>query len=87
MLPLTNLLIRSVKGKKEGPFILLEPAQEAFNALKEAFTTAPVLCHFNLALLCQVETDSLGFALASVILQLDEGVANPKQCHYQPMAF
>ena len=44
------MLKRSVKGKKLGPFHMTLEAIEAFVALKWAFTQAPILRHFDLAL-------------------------------------
>jgi len=44
--PLTGLLKGSKNEKKTEPFKWLEDAEKAFNYLKKAFTTAPVLVHF-----------------------------------------
>jgi len=45
--PLTGLLKGSKNEKKTGLFKWLEDAEKAFNYLKKAFTTAPVLVHFD----------------------------------------
>ena len=43
-------------------------AKESFSHLKEAFTTAPILKHFNLALRVMVKTDISGFAITGILL-------------------
>jgi len=45
--PLTGLLKDSKNEKKTGLFKWLEDAEKAFNYLKKAFTTTPVLVHFD----------------------------------------
>jgi hypothetical protein len=85
--PITDLLLGSVKGKKTGPFEFLEAAQAAFRAIKKAFSEAPVLHHFNPELHIRVETDSSGFALAGILSQPEEGIEDPKQKHWHPVAF
>ena len=42
----------------------------SFTYLKEAFTTAPILRHFNPALRVIVETDASGFAITGILSQL-----------------
>ena len=85
--PLTNLLVGSVKGKKVGPFVFPQAARDAFSAIKLAFTTAPMLQHFDPALRFMVESDASGFALAGIISQPDPGVEAPKQRHWHPVAY
>ena len=41
--------------------------QEAFNTLKEAFTTTPILAYYNPNLPSVLETDSSDFALGGII--------------------
>ncbi|MBW0579435.1 hypothetical protein O181_119150, partial [Austropuccinia psidii MF-1] len=60
---LTSLL------KKDSPFIFNEEALSQFQILKEAFTTAPILSHFNRALPTIVETDASDYALGAVLSQ------------------
>jgi len=45
--PLTGLLKGSKNEKKTEPFKWSEDTEKAFNYLKKAFTTAPVLVHFD----------------------------------------
>ena len=45
-------------------------AKASFSHLKEAFTTAPILRHFNLALKVIVEIDASGFTITGILSQL-----------------
>ncbi|KAH0610717.1 uncharacterized protein H6S33_011144 [Morchella sextelata] len=47
-------------------------AQTAFNALKEAFTTAPILTHFDPEKEITVETDASDYVSAGVLSQYDD---------------
>ena len=47
-------------------FILTPEAAKAFEELKTAFTTAPVLKHFNPELPTRVETDASGYAIDDI---------------------
>ncbi|MBW0472530.1 hypothetical protein O181_012245 [Austropuccinia psidii MF-1] len=62
---LTSLL------KKNSPFIFNEEALTQLQILKEAFTTAPILSHFNPSPPAIVETDSSNYALGAVPSQLN----------------
>ena len=64
------MLKGSVQGKKTGVFEWTGEAEHAFRTLIAAFTTAPVLRHFDPSLKIRLETDASGFALAAVISQL-----------------
>ena len=81
--PLLNLL-KTGKNKKEigvkvrqttvvpvipAPFPLSETALEAFKALKEAFTSAPLLRYFNENKPMRVETDASAFAIGGILTQ------------------
>ncbi len=68
--PLTGLLKGSKNGKKTGPFKWLEGAEKAFNYLKEAFTTAPVLVHFDSELKNWMKTDVSEHTMAKIYTQL-----------------
>ncbi|MBW0532300.1 hypothetical protein O181_072015 [Austropuccinia psidii MF-1] len=58
--------------KKDSPFIFNEEALSQFQILKEAFTIAPILSHFNLSLPTIVETDASDYALGSVLSQVND---------------
>jgi len=74
-LPLTELLAKDTR------FHWDPPQQQAFDALKNAVTTAPVLRIFDPALLSAVETDASGFAVGAVLFQTDAFG------HSRPVAF
>ena len=64
--PLTRLT------RKDVEFDWNDKAQQAFDALKEAFTKAPVLASFNPNKEIRVETDSSDYAIGAVISQPNE---------------
>jgi hypothetical protein len=70
--PLTSLLKGSKNGKKEGPFWWPDDAEQAFRKLIKAFTTAPMLMHFDPRRRIRVETDASVFAIAAILSQLNE---------------
>ncbi|MBW0565659.1 hypothetical protein O181_105374 [Austropuccinia psidii MF-1] len=63
--------------KKYYPFIFNEEALSQFQILKEAFTTAPILAHFNPSLPTIVETDASDYALGAVLSQLNDSGKHP----------
>lgn len=64
--PLTSLL------KKNVTFVWNDEAQIAFEKLKVAFTTSPVLAHPDSSRPYVVETDASDFALAAILSQYDD---------------
>ena len=48
-----------------------DPARQAFQQLKNAFTTAPILAHFHPDRPSTIETDASDFAIAAVLSQPD----------------
>ncbi|MBW0576891.1 hypothetical protein O181_116606 [Austropuccinia psidii MF-1] len=68
---LTSLL------KKDSPFIFNEKALSQFQIVKESFTTAPILSHFNLPLQTNVETDASDYALGAVLSQVNDSGKHP----------
>ncbi|MBW0486167.1 hypothetical protein O181_025882 [Austropuccinia psidii MF-1] len=62
---LTSLL------KKDSPFAFNEEPLNKFQLPKEAFTTAPILSHFNPSLPTFVETDASDYALGAVLSQVN----------------
>ena len=78
--PLTTLTKKNVVFKWE------EPEQNTFESIKKAFSTAPILQHFDLDKECVVETDICSCISSAVLSQPDhEGVLHPiaflSQCH------
>ncbi|MBW0508176.1 hypothetical protein O181_047891 [Austropuccinia psidii MF-1] len=58
-------------------FIFDEEALSHFQILKEAFTTAPILSHFNPSLPTIVETDASDYALGDVLSQVNDSGKHP----------
>ncbi|MBW0511011.1 hypothetical protein O181_050726 [Austropuccinia psidii MF-1] len=63
--------------KKDSPFIFNEEALSQFHILKEAFTTAPILSHFNPSLPSIVETDACDYAFGAVLSQVNDSGKHP----------
>jgi transposase InsO family protein len=71
-LPLTKLTRKNV------PFEWTQEAGEAFQTLKNAFTSSPVLQHFDPDLACTIETDASDDACGGVLFQPNhEGILQP----------
>ncbi|MBW0572478.1 hypothetical protein O181_112193 [Austropuccinia psidii MF-1] len=68
---LTSLL------KKDSPFICKEKALSQLQILKEAFTTVPILSHFNASLPTIVEIDASDYALGAVLSQVNDSRKHP----------
>ena len=77
----TNLIKGSKNNRQSGPFFFPNSAQEAFNKLRECFTTAPILVYFDPTLRIWVETDASIIGLAGILSQL---LPNSK---WHPVAF
>ncbi|GAN11862.1 hypothetical protein MAM1_1148d11480, partial [Mucor ambiguus] len=70
--PLTSLL------KKDTKFEWSTAADQAFNSLKAAILSDPVLRHYDPTRPCIIETDASDYALGAVCSQTDsDGVAHP----------
>ncbi|MBW0583515.1 hypothetical protein O181_123230 [Austropuccinia psidii MF-1] len=63
--------------KKYARFPLNEEALRQFHQLKEAFTIAPILSHFDPSLPIIVETDASDYALGAVLSQISDSGKNP----------
>ena len=72
-------LSRSRTGISNG--FLTGEAARAFEALKEAFMTAPVLRHFDPAKPLRIETDASDKAIGAILCQPDD------EGHWHPIAF
>jgi len=68
--PLSALLNGIEKGVKTGLFSWTDDAETVFRRLHKAFTTAPILWHFDPSLHIRVETDASGYAVAGILNQL-----------------
>ena len=79
----------SKKGKKKvvrGKWRWTTAAAEAFDALRDSFSSAPVLRHFDLTKPIMVITDASDAAYAGILLQPDSG-ADLAQRHWHPVAY
>ena len=65
-------MIATVKKKARKTFEWTDACQEAFDLLKQRFTTAPVLAHFDYEKKCIVETDASDNVSAGVLSQYSE---------------
>jgi hypothetical protein len=74
--PITDTLKLKRKSFTWGP-----SQDEAFSKLKQAFTSGPILRHFDPSLPIQIETDASNFALGGVLSQKHEGRMHPVAFH------
>lgn len=68
--PLTDLLKKSVKDRKMKLFILIQDAVRVFKELKQVFTDAMMLNHFNSDLFNQCEINVSENDVCGIFLQL-----------------
>jgi ferredoxin len=71
---MTDMLKGGKNGRFSGPFVPTLAMRQSFAQLREAFTKAPVLAHFDPARPIRLETDASGFAIASIISQQQDDV-------------
>ena len=84
--PLTVLLVGGKVGHFSKAFELTKEVRTTFKELKVAFTTAPVLWHYNANLLVRLETDTSSFVILGILSQ-QNNEEPPEKCHWHPMAF
>ena len=82
----TNVVPKNVVPKNvvPAPFPLSKAAMEAFKALKEAFTSAPLLRYFDENKPMRVETDASAFAIGGILTQRFEVDGH---LHWLPVAY
>jgi hypothetical protein len=85
--PITDLLSGMVKGKKTGPFEWTEAANDAFRVLKDRFSTAPLLVHFEWARRTRIEVDASGKAIGGICTQAYESQGDSKRIVWKVIAF
>ena len=77
--------------KKNQPFQWTATEESAFQAIKKAFSTAPVLQHFDPEKKCTVESDASDYVSAAVLSQPDhEGTLRPvafMSCQHLPAEY
>ena len=80
---LSGMLKGSSKGKFQGMnFILTKDAEITFHQICSAFTTEPMLRHFDPLLFLRMETDASGFAILGTLSK-----RHPETGHWHPVAF
>ena len=79
--------IQTCLGAIEESTFLTPDAREAFNQLKQAFTKAPILWHFDPECHIQIETDALGYAIGGVLSQLTSDHLTSDQGQWHPVAY
>ena len=67
---------------KDTPFKWEDKQQKAFNELKNAFSSTPILTHFNPNNPIVVETDASDYVIAAILSQI-----SPKDGNIHPIAF
>lgn len=72
--PLLNVVKETTTGNK---ITFDGPARTAFERLKQAFTEAPVLVHFDPELKTYVETDASDWIVSGIMSQMHDGVLKP----------
>ena len=86
--PLTAMLKGSKNGKKAGSYIMTNEVRKAFKRLKNTFSSAPVLQHFDPSKLIRIEMDTLGFAIVDILSQLgDLTLGRWSDTHWHPVVF
>ena len=77
--PLTDLT------KKSEKFLSSDECGRAFEELKQSFTSAPILRHYDPELPCIIECDASDFAIGAVLSQEFEGRLHPVALHSRKM--
>ena len=84
--PLTALLVGGKVGHFSKAFELTKEVRTTFEELKVAFTTVPVLQHYDANLPVRLETDASGFTILGILSQ-QNNKESPEKCHWHPVAF
>ena len=91
--------MRGKQGKFTGPFSFLDKAHSTFIKLKEKFSSALMLRHFNPEKAVHLETDASAFTIAGILSQQGAGepgvdwcrststIEGDKAAHWHPVAF
>ena len=69
------------------PILLTPDAREVFNQLRQAFTKAPILRHFDPECHIRIETDASGYAIGGVLSQLTSDHLTSDQGQWHPVAY
>ena len=74
-------------GATGEPTFLTPGAREAFNQLRQAFTKAPILRHFDPEYHIRIETDASGYAIGGVLSQLTSDHLTSDLSQWHPVAY
>jgi hypothetical protein len=86
--PLSDLLQgHMTKETMKANFEMTPAARQAFEKLKEAFMSPPVLAHFDPDKPILLVTDASGFAYAAILLQPIGDNPSPRLSEYHPVAY
>jgi RNase H-like domain found in reverse transcriptase/Reverse transcriptase (RNA-dependent DNA polymerase) len=87
IIPMTDLLKRTEKGKKKKQFVLTDKTTHAFRTLQACFREEVVLKHFDPQKPYRVEADALGFGLGGILSQPYETDTSSGRFVWKPVAF
>ena len=79
--------IQTRVGATGEPTFLTPSAREAFNQLRQAFTEAPILRHFDPECHIRIETDASGYAIGGVLSQLTSDHLTSDQGQWHLVAY
>ena len=80
VVPLTRLT------RKDAPWNFTDQCRHSFNGLKEAFTTAPILTHFQPGVQITIETDALDYMVAGILsISCSDGELRPVAFYSQTL--
>ena len=71
----------------EEPTFLTPGTKEVFNQLRQVFTKAPILWHFDPECHIRIETNTLGYAIEEVLSQLTFDHVTSDQGQWHPIAY
>ena len=74
-------------GATGEPTFLTPDARDAFNQLRQAFTKASILRHFDLEWYIRIETNASGYAIGGVLSQLTSDYLTSDQSQWYPVAY
>ena len=85
---LSDMLKGIKKRKKTGAFMLTDSVRGAFRKLRDAFTKALVLAHFDSKQPIRLETNASEYAIAGILSQpVDTQATSKSSAHWHPVAF
>ena len=79
--------IQTRLGTTGKPTFLTLDARKAFNQLRQAFTKAPILRHFDPECHIRIETNASGYAIGGVLSQLTSDHLTSNQGQWHPVAY